>query len=109
MIFAGKLDTPVIFKSATNTADDTGGFTETWATVLKSPTRAEFMPLRGRELIEMGKVTSKSVFKLRIRRSSVINTACRVVVRGMTARIMSIEDYGRQNDMVLWCEATEVC
>jgi len=32
-----------------------------------------------------------------------------VVVRGMTARIMSIEDYGRQNDMVLWCEATEVC
>ena len=109
MIYAGALDTVVEFQSLTTTSDGMGSSVETWTAMTGVPTRAEFMPLRGQEQIEAGKLESRNVFKLRIRRTALITPGVRVVVRGMTADIRSVEDnYRNGMDMVLWCEALQV-
>jgi len=108
MILSGRLDTVVSFKSLTAGADGMGATTETWATMSNVPTRAEYIPMRGIEQVEAGKLAAKMVFKLRIRRSDSITPGVRVVVRGVTAKITGIEDSGRNGmDMVLWCEGVE--
>ena len=109
MIYSGKLDTVVSFQSLTTTTDGMGSTVEVWATMTGVPTRAEYIPMRGQEQIEAGKLESKMVFKLRIRRSSSITPAVRVVARGVTAKITAIEDYYRNGmDMVLWCEGVQI-
>ena len=105
MILAGRLDEVITIQSVTNSKDGMGATTEVWATVTGAPTRAEYMPLRGQELIEAGKLEADHMFKLRIRRNTSVTPGCRVSVRGMTAKIKSIEDNYRNGlDMVLWCE-----
>jgi SPP1 family predicted phage head-tail adaptor len=109
MIFSGALDTVVKFQSLTTTVDGMGSTVEAWSNMTNVPTRAEYIPIRGTEQIETGKLESKMVFKLRIRRSDSITPAVRVVARGVTAKITGIEDAGRNGmDMVLWCEGVEV-
>ena len=109
MILSGRLDTIVSFKSLTTTTDGMGATVETWTTMSNAPTRAEYIPMRGGELIEAGKLESNMVFKLRIRRSDSITPGVRVVTKGVTAKITGIEDAGRNGrDMVLWCEGTQV-
>jgi SPP1 family predicted phage head-tail adaptor len=100
---AGKLDTIVSFQSVTNTVDGMGGTIETWAALSNAPTRAGYIPLRGTEKIEADKLTEKVEFKLKIRRDDRIGSDCRVTVRGDACKIISVEDYGRAGDMVLWC------
>jgi SPP1 family predicted phage head-tail adaptor len=105
MIYAGALDTVIDIQSVTAGADGMGAPTETWATLTGAPTRAQYIPLRGNELIEAGKLTANVMFKLRIRRTATVTPACRVVTGGITAKITAIEDAKRNgNDMVLWCE-----
>jgi len=109
MIYSGRLDTVVSFKSLTPSTDGMGAPGGSWATMSSVPTRAEYIPMRGLEQVEAGKLESRMVFKLRIRRSDSITPAVRVVVRGVTAKITGIEDAGRNGmDMVLWCEGVEV-
>ncbi len=104
MIFAGKLDTPISIQAVTEAQDAYGTPVETWTAVASTPTRAEYIPIRGAENVEVQKRTSNTVFKLRIRRWSGLTPKHRIIVKGMTADITSIEDYGRKNDMVVWCE-----
>ena len=109
MIYAGRLDEVVSFHALTITTDGMGSTVETWSAMSGVPTRAEYIPMRGIEQIESGKLESKTVFKLRIRRNSSITPAVRVVARGVTAKITGIEDnYRNGMDMVLWCEGVEV-
>ena len=84
-----------------------GAVTESWATVSGAPIFAQYIPLKGNEVIEMGKITSNQVFKLRIRRLSSLTPKHRVQVDGNNAKILSIEDYERREEMILWCEVTE--
>ncbi len=107
MIFAGKLDTVISIQAVTVAQDAFGTPTETWAAVAGSPTRAQYMPLRGSEAEEVQKRTSNTVFKLRIRRWSGLTPKHKIIVKGMTADITSIEDYGRKGDMILWMEVVE--
>lgn len=100
---AGKLDTPVTFQSVTVGVDGMGSPTETWANMTGTPTKAEYIPIRGRERIEADKLEEQVDFKLRIRRDTNIKANVRVFVRGETAKITSTEDYGRAENMVLWC------
>lgn len=100
---AGKLDTVVSFQAVTAGQDGMGGTTETWATLAKAPTRAEYIPLRGMERLEADKQSEGVQFKLRVRRDTRLTASCRVVVRGENCKIISTEDYGRAGDMVLWC------
>ena len=109
MIFSGRLDEVISFKSLVTGTDGMGATTEVWSTMANVPTRAEYIPIRGVELIETGKLESKMIFKLRIRRNSSITPAVRVVVRGVTAKITGIEDnYRNGMDMILWCEGLQV-
>lgn len=103
MIIPGRLDQIIEIQSVTSAADAMGGTTETWAAVTGAPKRAEYIPLRGIERIESGKLESETSFKLRIRRYSALDSAHRIVHGGKTYRITGIEDYHRDMDMVLHC------
>jgi len=108
MIFAGKLDTPIRIEAKTIASQDAHGMpVKTWAKVQGSPSRAQYMPLRGSEAIEAQKITANVMFKLRIRRYGALTTAHRVVIDGKYADIKAIEDNRRGQDMVVWCEVKE--
>ncbi len=103
MIRAGKLDQVIAIQALTVTQDGMGASVEAWATVSVAPTRAAYIPLRGLESLEAGKLESSTLFKLRIRRYSSMDTKHRVIHNGKTYRITGIEDYHRDGDMVLHC------
>ena len=104
MIFAGKLDQHIEIQRLETAVDAMGATTETWAAISGTPEWAEIMPLRGLEHIEAGKVTGKTPVKMRIRRYSALTEKERLVHGSDTYRILSIEDYRREGDMVLHCE-----
>ena len=103
MINAGKLDQPITIKSVVLTDDGMGDVTETWATVSGSPKWAEYIPLRGIERIEAGKLAMVTEMKLRIRRDTNVTSACHVVHKTKTYKITGVEDNQRDMDMVLSC------
>lgn len=100
---AGALDRIVLFQSLASAVDSVGSPVETWSTLSGAPIRAEYIPLKGNERVEAGKLTDTPEFKLRIRRDVRISARNRVMVGGETCRIISIEDYGRAGEMILWC------
>ena len=104
MIDPGRLDTPIEIQALTVTYDDFGTSIESYATVAGSPKWAQFIPLRGAEVVEMQKRTAKQTFKLRIRSWADLTPVHQVKVRGMDANILFIEDNGRDGDMVVWAE-----
>ena len=104
MIRAGLLDTVVQFQVATVGVDSTGSPTQTWSDIDGAPRWAKRMPLKGNELIESGKLTSNEMIKLKVRRDSRLVTSVRVVTDGKNYDITSTQDYGRDGDMILWCE-----
>jgi head-tail adaptor len=103
MINAGKLDQPITIKAVTLVDDGMGDVTETWAALSGSPKWAEYIPLRGLERIEAGKLAIVTEMKLRIRRDTSITSACQVVHKTKTYRITGVEDNQRDMDMVLNC------
>ena len=103
MIRAGKLDQIIEIQEVTQTDDGMGDVTETWSKVSESPTRAEYIPLRGLERIEAGKLAMVTTMKLRIRRNTNVTSACRVEHKTKTYRITGVEDNQRDMDMVLLC------
>lgn len=106
-MISGRLDTPITIQALTTATDSMGATTESWATASGAPTFAQYIPLKGDEVIEMGKITSNTVFKLRIRRWADLTSKHRVQVGGDNAKIISIEDGRRKGYMILWCEVTE--
>jgi len=104
MIRAGSLDTVVQFQSFTSGVDSTGSPTQTWAAITGAPTRAKRIPLKGTEMVDAGKLSGTEMVKLKVRRDSRIVTSVRVVTGGKNYDITSTQDYGRDGDMILWCE-----
>ena len=107
MIIPGKLDQVIEIQSVTRTTDGMGDSSEVWAAVSNSPKRAEYIPVRGLERIEAGKLESATIFKLRIRRFSTMSSAYRITHSGNTYRVTGIEDFHRDGDMVLHCAEIE--
>jgi len=103
MIRAGKLDQSIRIQSVATAQDGMGATAETWSDLSGAPCRAEYIPLRGTERIEAGKLEMKTEFKLRVRRDVRIDSSCRVTHGGKTYRITGVEDYQRAGDMVLHC------
>jgi SPP1 family predicted phage head-tail adaptor len=99
----GKADQPITIQTATVTVDGLGATSYSWAALTKAPTWAEYVPLRGTERIEAGKLTATTEFKLRIRRDTRVTSACRVTHGGKTYRITGVEDNHREGSMVLHC------
>ena len=103
MIFAGQLDQVITIQTLTTGTDGMGATTESWATLSGSPTRAQYIPIRGIERIEANKLEEKISFKLRVRRDASITVSDRVVYNSKNYDIIDIEDNNRDNDMVIWC------
>lgn len=101
---AGALDQPITIQAVTISQDGHGAPTESWAAVTGAPAWAQYMPIRGIERIEAGKLENVSNLKLRIRRFSTLTTKHRVVHGSKTYKIHGIEDNYRDGDMVLHCE-----
>ena len=100
---AGKLDTPVTFQSLTVGTDAMGSPTETWADMTGTPTKAEYIAIKGVERIEAMKVSEREQFKLKIRRTATITRDCRAVISSKNYEIIDIEDGKRDQYMVLFC------
>jgi SPP1 family predicted phage head-tail adaptor len=103
MLTPAKLDQKITIQVLTTGTDAMGATTESWAAVSGAPTWAEYLPLRGLERIEAGKVSEKEQFKLKIRRYSALTRAHRVVYGGTNYEILDIEDGKRGDYMVLFC------
>jgi SPP1 family predicted phage head-tail adaptor len=103
MPIPAKLDQKISIEALTTGADAMGATTESWAAVSGAPTWAEYIPLRGLERIEAGRLSEREQFKLRIRRYSSLTRAHRVVYGGTNYEIIDIEDGKRADFMVLLC------
>jgi SPP1 family predicted phage head-tail adaptor len=103
MIISARLDQKIAIQVLTTGTDGMGSPTESYATVTGAPTWAEYLPLKGLERIEAGKVSEKEQFKLRIRRWSSLTRAHRVVYNAKNYEIIDIEDGKRDGYQVLFC------
>jgi len=103
MFIVGKADQPITIKTITLTGDGMGGSTETEVTLANAPRWAEYVPVRGIERIEAGKLEAVTEMKLRVRRDSRINSTCKIIHGGKTYRVTGVEDNLRAGDMVLHC------
>ena len=103
MIRSGKLDQPILIQTITVSADGMGASTESFATASGAPLWAQYIPVRGMERLEAGKMESGTEFKLRIRRWAAMTTKHRVVHNSLNCEVLGIEDNHRDGDMVLSC------
>lgn len=103
MIISARLDQKIAIQALTVTEDGMGASIESYSTVSGAPTWAEYIPLKGLERIEAGRVSEKEQFKLRIRRWSSMTRKHRVVYGGKNYEILDIEDGKRDQYMVLLC------
>jgi SPP1 family predicted phage head-tail adaptor len=104
---AGNLDQQIVIQALTVTFDGMGASVESYATAAGSPAWAEYIPLRGLERIEAGKLSEKEEFKLKVRRWAGLTRDHRVVYAGQNHKIIDIEDGKRSGYMVITCRAGE--
>lgn len=103
MVISARLDQKIAIQTLTISNDGMGASTESYSTVSGAPTWAEYIPLKGLERIEAGRVSEKEQFKLRIRRYSALTKTHKVLYGGKNYEIVDIEDNHRSGDMVLFC------
>lgn len=103
MFNPGKADQPITIKSISTTSDGMGGVTQSETILSDAPKWACYIPLRGIERIEAGKLEIVTEMKLRIRRDTRVDATCTVTHGSKTYRITGIEDNQRDGDMVLHC------
>ena len=76
---AGWLRHSIDIEESTDTTDNMGGFTKTWAAITNgSGVRAAIWPVRAKELLEAGKLELSTTHKIRIRYISGVNAAMRI-------------------------------
>jgi SPP1 family predicted phage head-tail adaptor len=100
---AGMLREPVTFQRQTRTSDGAGGFTETWATLAGSPSRAFVTPVGGREWMAHDRVESMPRLKLVVRYNAELRESDRVLIRSKQHDIVRIDNVEFRNK---WLEIT---
>jgi len=103
MVISARLDQKIAIQALTITEDGMGASTESYSTVYGAPTWAEYIPLKGLERIEAGRVSEKEQFKLKIRRYADLTRSHRILYNGTNYEIIDIEDGKRDRYMVLFC------
>ena len=89
---SGMLKEPVAFQRLTRTADGAGGFTEAWAAIPATPTRAHVKAMSGGERWHSDRVEASSTHKIVVRYNSSLTTKDRVVIRGLAYNIRFIDN-----------------
>jgi SPP1 family predicted phage head-tail adaptor len=89
---AGMLKEPVAFERMTRTAAGKGGYSETWAAVANSPTRAHVKALNGAERYASDRVEATARYRLAVRYFSGLQEGDRVRFRSRTHNIRFINN-----------------
>ena len=89
---SGMLKEPVAFQRLTRTTDGAGGFTEAWAAIADTPTRAHIKAMSGGERWHSDRVEASSTHKIVVRYNDVLTTVDRVVIRGLAYNIRFIDN-----------------
>ena len=108
MVISARLDQKIAIQTLTISNDGMGASSETYATVSGAPTWAEYIPLKGLERIEAGRVSEKEQFKLKIRRYSAITKTHKVLYGGKNYEIVDIEDGKRDGFQILFCKESSI-
>jgi SPP1 family predicted phage head-tail adaptor len=89
---AGMLKEAVAFQRLTRTSDGAGGFTEAWAAIVGTPTRAHVKAMSGGERWHSDRVEASATHKIVVRYNSSLTTKDRVVIRGLAYNIRFIDN-----------------
>lgn len=95
---AGRLNKRVVFQTASSSADGGGGGAKTWSDSLT--VWGGFVPERGRERLEAGRVNAADAGVLSVRSSTAsraITTAYRVKIDGVPYNIRGISNPDQHN------------
>lgn len=90
IVNAGQFDQRVTIQARSAGVDAHGQASETWADVAE--VWAQVTPLRGREYFAAGQIQSPADVRMRIRHRGDIDTAHRIVWRGVPHDIVSVAD-----------------
>lgn len=86
------LKEPVAFQRLTRTTDGAGGFTEAWAAIVATPTRAHVKAMSGGERWHSDRVEASSTHKIVVRYNENLTTVDRAVIRGLAYNIRFIDN-----------------
>lgn len=89
---AGMLRTPVVFQRKTRTSDGAGGFTEAWATLVGSPTRAQVKAKSGGERWLSERTEASAQFAVTVRYFSGLLESDRIVFAGKAHNVRFINN-----------------
>ena len=89
---SGMLKEPVAFQRLTRTSDGAGGFTEAWAAIPATPTRAHIKAMSGGERWQSQRTEATSTHKIVVRYNENLTTVDRAVIRGLAYNIRFIDN-----------------
>ena len=89
---SGMLKEPVAFQRLTRTADGAGGFTEAWAAIAATPTRAHVKAMSGGERFQSQRTEATSTHKIVVRYNAGLTDVDRAVIRGRAYNIRFIDN-----------------
>ena len=98
----GSLRHRVVFEQKTQSADDGGGFAESWSTLATVFAAVELD--RGQEVVDAGRVVSANRLRLRIRYRDDVSSELRVIHKGRVHAIDWVFDPdGKQHWLLVGC------
>lgn len=89
---SGMLKEPVAFQRLTRTSDGAGGFTEAWAAIAATPTRAHVKAMSGGERFQSQRTEATSTHKIVVRYNAGLTEVDRAVIRGRAYKIRFIDN-----------------
>lgn len=95
-ITAGMMRTPVEFQRKTRTQNVSGGFTDTWAALSGSATRAHVKALSGTERLQADRLNASTKERLVCRYFPGLRADDRVVFEGRAYQITFVNDMERR-------------
>lgn len=99
---AGQLRNVITVQAKTRVSDGMGGFTETWATVSGSPTRAMITAAPGSERWGYMRDVPNNTYKMVTRFFSTASEAQRVLCGGKEYAVLGVVDPDLRGDWLEW-------
>jgi SPP1 family predicted phage head-tail adaptor len=95
-IKAGLFQTPIRFERKTRTPNGSGGFTDTWAALAGSATRAHVKALSGFERLQADRVNASTKERMMCRYFAGLRPDDRVIIEGRAYNITFVNDVERR-------------
>jgi SPP1 family predicted phage head-tail adaptor len=95
-IKAGLFQTTIRFERKTRTPNGSGGFTDTWSTLVGSATRAQVKALSGFERLQADRVNASTRERIMCRYFAGLRPDDRVIIEGRAYNITFVNDVERR-------------